>query len=150
MKNNAVQRTVGFKDMLQYLLSLRDSIKYPLLFILWNVVYDLLIKGDVSKITLFDYMISFVSLPIVIVLSDILPPHIKENYTFFTNPGIKRVLKVIIFSILASIVVLCVHNLANIVVSGVSYSQRVTFNADPVERLALIAAEVGNSIKFLP
>lgn len=149
MKNNAVQRTVGFKDMLKYLLSFRDSIKYSLFFILWNVVYDLVIKFDVSKITLFDYMVSLVALPIVIILSDMLPPHIKENYTFFTNPGIKRVLKVVIFSILAFIVMFCVHQMADLLVSDVSYTQRVT-NAKDEEWFALVMGEVGNSIKFIP
>ncbi len=139
-----MQMTHSLSDIRNYMTSLRDSIKYPLVILLFNV--GCAVWSGMTAHDAVDYIVSCMILPIVVVVSDYIPPHIPDNYTLGANPGIKRIAKVGIFILISAGVMFGVHVLAAPWFS----SEWVVQSPDAIERASRIMYQVGDSLKFLP
>lgn len=128
-----------------YIRSLRDSIKYPLIILCITAIYDMC-AGAFTWSMFCDYIASIAIFPLAVFISDYIPPHIAENYTLFTNPGMKRVIKTLVFAFVATGCMFCVY----LLLPNIFYSHEVINTSDSIERLALLMGNVSESIKFLP
>lgn len=134
----------GIHCIWSYITPLRDSIIYPLAILMFNLLGTLC--AGISVYDMVDYIVSLMILPIVVTVSDYIPPHIQDNYTIGSYPGMRRIAKVGVFVLVSHVIMFAVH----VVAASWFYSSWVVQAPDATERASRIAYQVGKSICFLP
>ena len=100
-----------------------------------------LISGTLTFASCIDYGMSIMILPITIMIYDLIPPHIATNYTWFTNPGIRRIIKMLLFAFIAVGIMFVIQYVVMWPIADVQ---------NGIEYAALRVGEAANSVKFLP
>ena len=143
--NRTTYTSTSLIECLNYPFSMRDAVLYPVCIMIVMSITDIAALG-LSWSIIADYIASIAILPFTVMLCDYIPPHIAGNYRLLSNPGIKRIVKIGIFMIVATVCMMCVHY----TLPSIFYDQSVMYTVDNVDYVACIIGHAAESVKFIP